>query len=48
MEGDKKYSSFLSLIIVLDGGKVFKAAYRSFYPRERDLIFIVGYDMNIL
>jgi hypothetical protein len=48
MEGEKKYSYTLSLISVLDGGKVVKAAPRPLYPPERDPIFIVDYDMNIL
>jgi hypothetical protein len=48
MEGENKYSCTLSLTIVIDGGKVVKAAPRPLYPRERDLICIVSYYMNIL
>ena len=46
--GEKKYSSTLSLTIVLDGGKAVMSAPRPLYPRERDQISIVGYDVNIL
>ena len=47
MEGGKTYNSTLSLTTLLDGEGCQCRAPTALF-RERDPIFIVGYDMNIL